>query len=115
MVYSFNHACINQFAIVQCLLPAFLTWTLVTAAASLLFHNISLGAGHHHPLVWHQGDSIDEVCGAFEEYVFDGCVSVRDCGSGRAYFMVTYFLCNYLSYIHQLTYFNRRVTGESFS
>jgi hypothetical protein len=26
--------------------------------ASLFFHNISLGAGHHHPLIWHEGDKI---------------------------------------------------------
>lgn len=26
--------------------------------ASFFFHNISLGAGHHNPLIWHQGDDI---------------------------------------------------------
>lgn len=25
---------------------------------SFFFHNISLGAGHHNPLVWHHGDKI---------------------------------------------------------
>ena len=27
---------------------------------SLVFHNVSLAAGHHHPDMWHQGDSIPE-------------------------------------------------------
>ena len=27
-------------------------------AASSAFHNISLGAGHHHPQIWHAGDAI---------------------------------------------------------
>lgn len=26
--------------------------------ASFFFHNISLGAGHHNPMIWHQGDKI---------------------------------------------------------
>lgn len=33
---------------------------MVYIFASLFFHNISLGAGHHNPLIWHQGDKIVE-------------------------------------------------------
>ena len=31
---------------------------VVYLIGSFFFHNISLGAGHHNPLVWHQGDTI---------------------------------------------------------
>jgi fatty acid desaturase len=32
----------------------------VYLCASVFFHNVSLGAGHHHPLIWHQGDKTVE-------------------------------------------------------
>ena len=42
----------------QAFRTCFLRLNVIYFIASFFFHNISLGAGHHNPLVWHEGDKI---------------------------------------------------------
>ena len=32
--------------------------SIVYVVTSIVFHNVSLAAGHHHPDIWHEGDKI---------------------------------------------------------
>jgi hypothetical protein len=45
----------------QSLWLSFIRLNIVYLWSSWFFHNMSLGTGHHHPLIWHDGDKIPKT------------------------------------------------------